>query len=30
MLPKFKKKEIESNIFNDIIKNEVINRNINN
>ncbi len=30
LLPKFKKKEIESNIFNDIIKNEVINRNKNN
>ena len=30
MLPKFKKKEIESNIFNDIIKNEAINRNKNN
>ena len=29
-LPKFKKKEIESNIFNDIIKNEVVNRNKNN
>ena len=30
LLPKFKKKELESNIFNDIIKNEMKNRNINN
>ena len=30
MLPIFKKKELESSIFNDIIKNEVINRNRNN
>ena len=30
LLPKFKKKELESNIFNDIIKNEIKNRNISN
>ena len=30
LLPIFKKKELESNIFNDIIKNESINRNRNN
>ena len=30
LLPKFKKKELESNIFNDIIRNEEKNRNINN